>query len=84
MEDDRSDETALGKSTKRSDLWLFKPNSFRDALKPDGEIVELRKIGAPSKEGILPIFQKITDCKISRSCIEKMPKERRSFILILF
>jgi hypothetical protein len=48
----------LGKSTKRSDLWLFKPNSFRDAKKRVWRNVELRKIGAPSKEGILPIFKK--------------------------
>jgi hypothetical protein len=45
----------LGKSTNEV-TWLFKPNSFRDALKNAyGKLWNYEK-GAPSKEGILPIF----------------------------
>jgi hypothetical protein len=47
----------LGKSTKRSDLWLFKPNSFRDALKHDWRNCGITKNRCSSKEGNFTFFK---------------------------
>jgi prolyl oligopeptidase len=58
----------LGQSPKRSNLRISQSNSFRDALSKNGKTVELRKIGAPFKEGISRITIKTTVCKTSRCC----------------
>jgi hypothetical protein len=44
-------------STKRSDLWLFKPNLQR-CLKHEWRNLELRENKAPSKEGNFTYFLK--------------------------